>query len=92
MCGNGRGALWKILRCSVSGRAAGEQPEGRKKLPKRRIQKSIVHMVRNPVKFVSYKDLKAVCAGLKAIYRAPGEDSGRAVPETFGEKWQANTR
>jgi transposase-like protein len=41
--------------------------------PERRIQRC---MVRNSVKFVSYKDLKAVCAELKAIYRAPGEEAG----------------
>jgi transposase-like protein len=44
----------------------------RAEFPETRIQKCIVHMVRNSVKFVSYKDLKGVCADLKAIYRAPG--------------------
>jgi hypothetical protein len=56
--------------------------------PETRIQKCIVHMVRNSTKFVSYKDLKAVCADLKAIYRAPSEEAGRAAPEQFGEKRQ----
>jgi transposase-like protein len=42
-----------------------------------------------PTKFVSYKDLKAVCAVLKAIYRAPSEEAGRAALEQFGEKRQA---
>jgi transposase-like protein len=57
--------------------------------PGTHVQKCIVHMVRNSVKFVSYKDLKAVCADLKAIYRAPGEETGRAALEQFGEKWQS---
>jgi transposase-like protein len=56
--------------------------------PETRIQKCIVHMVRNSVKFVSYKDLKAVCADLKGVYRAPGEEAGRAALEEFGGKWQ----
>jgi transposase-like protein len=33
--------------------------------------------------------LKAVCADLKAIYRAPSEEAGRAALEQFGEKWQS---
>jgi transposase-like protein len=56
--------------------------------PETHVQKCIVHMVRNSVKFVSYKDLKAVCADLKAIYRAPSEEAGRAALEQFGEKWR----
>jgi transposase-like protein len=50
--------------------------------PGARVQKCIVHMARNSVKFVSYKDLKA-------IYRAPGGEAGRAALEQFGEKWQS---
>ena len=57
--------------------------------PDSRIQRCIVHMARNSVKFVSYKDLKAVCAGLKAIYRAPSEEAGRAALEQFGGQGKA---
>jgi transposase-like protein len=39
--------------------------------PKTEVQLCIVHMVRNPVRFVPYKDRKAVIAGLKSIYPAP---------------------
>jgi transposase-like protein len=45
-------------------------------------------MVPNSVKFVSYKDLKAVCAVLKAVW-APSEESGIAALEAFCEKQQA---
>ena len=38
--------------------------------PETRIQLCIVHMVRNSTKYVSYKDLKAVCRDLKRIYSA----------------------
>ncbi len=38
--------------------------------PKTIVQLCIVHMVRNSVKYVSYKDLKAVTADLKAVYSA----------------------
>ena len=36
--------------------------------PDTRVQLCIVHMVRNSTRFVSYKDIKKVCADLKTIY------------------------
>jgi len=48
-----------------------------------------VHMVRNSTKFVSYKDLKKVCADLKAIYSAATEEAGLEALSGFGEKWGA---
>jgi transposase-like protein len=56
--------------------------------PQTRIQRRIAHMVRNSTKFVSYKDLKEVCADLKTIYRARSEEAGRAALEQFGERWR----
>lgn len=41
--------------------------------PKARIQLCIVHMVRNSLRFVSWKDYKAVTHDLKAICQAPTE-------------------
>jgi transposase-like protein len=38
--------------------------------PAARVQLCIVHMVRNSTKFVSHKDLKKICAYLKAIILA----------------------
>jgi transposase-like protein len=55
--------------------------------PKTRIQLCLVHMVRNSTKFVSYKDLKRLCADLKQIYSAVSEESGLAALEEFGKKW-----
>jgi transposase-like protein len=55
--------------------------------PQTRVQLCIVHMVRNSTKFVSYKDLKKICADLKAIYSAASEESGRAALEAFGSNW-----
>ena len=37
------------------------------------------------VKFVSYKELRELCADLKEIYSAPTEEAGRAAPEAFGD-------
>jgi transposase-like protein len=55
--------------------------------PDTHVQLCIVHMVRNSARFVSYKDLKKLCADLKAVYSAPSEESGRLALEAFGEIW-----
>jgi len=55
--------------------------------PETRVQLCIVHMVRNSTKFVSYKDLKKVCADLKAVYSANTETAGRDALEEFGKIW-----
>jgi len=55
--------------------------------PQTRIQLCIVHMVRNSVKFVSYKDLKKLCADLKQIYSAATEEAGLDALEDLGRKW-----
>ena len=44
-------------------------------------------MIRNSARYVSYKDLKKVCADLKAVYSATTEESGRAALEDFGKTW-----
>jgi transposase-like protein len=55
--------------------------------PDAEVQLCMVHMVRNSVKYVPYKDRKAVAADLKGIYLAPSEDAAEAALERFGEKW-----
>ena len=55
--------------------------------PDTHIQHCIVHMVRNSTKFVSYKDLKAVCKDLREVYSAINAESGHEALERFGEKW-----
>ena len=55
--------------------------------PQTRIQLCIVHMVRNSAKYVSYKNLKEVCADLKSIYNAPTEQSGLDALDVFANKW-----
>jgi putative transposase len=57
--------------------------------PKAEVQLCIVHMLRNSVKYVSYKDRKAVTAGLKEICLAPSEDATGGALERFAEKWDA---
>lgn len=57
--------------------------------PKTIVQSCIVHMIRNSVKYVSYKDLKAVTADLKTIYTALNEESAIANLEVFAQQWDS---
>lgn len=47
------------------------------------IQLCIVHVVRNSLRFVSWKDYKAVTAGLKAIYQASTEENALKSLDIF---------
>ena len=55
--------------------------------PKTEIQNCIVHQLRNSSKYVSYKDLKALMADLKAVYSAVDEPSALTALDTFSERW-----
>ncbi|WLS81079.1 IS256 family transposase (plasmid) [Erwinia pyri] len=55
--------------------------------PEARIQLCIVHMVRNSLRFVSWKDYKAVTRDLKAIYQAPTKEAGQQALEAFASAW-----
>ncbi len=55
--------------------------------PQARVQLCIVHQVRNSLKYVSWKDYKAVTADLKSIYRSATEDEALLELEKFGAKW-----
>lgn len=51
------------------------------------VQLCIVHMVRNSLKFVSYKDYKNVTADLKNIYQAITIEQAEEALSEFEEKW-----
>lgn len=51
-------------------------------------QRCIVHMIRNSVKFISYKDLKEFCSDLKKIYTSKNEEEGYEELQKVKEKWQ----
>lgn len=57
--------------------------------PKTKIQLCIVHMVRNSLRYVSWKDYKAVTADLKQIYQSATEQEAQAALEQFAERWDA---
>lgn len=56
--------------------------------PKTIQQRCIVHMIRNSVKFVSYKDLKEFCKDLKKIYTSKNEKQGYEELQKVKEKWK----
>ena len=55
--------------------------------PQTEIQNCIIHQLRNSSKYVSYKDLKALMADLKAVYAAVDEQAALDALDTFGERW-----
>ena len=54
---------------------------------KTHIQLCIVHMVRNSLKYVSWKDYKAVTADLKCIYKSATEEQALLELERFSDTW-----
>lgn len=55
--------------------------------PQAHIQLCIVHMVRNSVKYVPWKDYKAVTADLKKIYQSVTEDEALLALDLFADRW-----
>lgn len=55
--------------------------------PRTEIQNCIIHQLRNSSKYVSYKDLKALIADLKAVYAAVDEPSALNALDAFSNHW-----
>ena len=55
--------------------------------PRTRVQLCIVHLVRNSLGYVSYKDRKAVVADLKLVYAAATESEAAQSLLEFAERW-----
>ncbi|KKF34909.1 IS256 family transposase [Erwinia tracheiphila] len=55
--------------------------------PQTHIQLCTIHMVRNRLKYVAWKDYKAVTGGLKTVYQAPTEAAARMALDAFAEEW-----
>jgi transposase-like protein len=56
--------------------------------PKTQVQLCIVHMVRNSLRYVSYKDYRKVSSALKQIYQSATEEQALQALEEFTQKWQ----
>ena len=57
--------------------------------PQTVVQTCIVHLIRNSLAFVTWKDRKAIVPDLKAIYRAENEAMAQRQLEAFEAKWGA---
>jgi len=55
--------------------------------PQSQVQLCIVHLVRNSLNFVSYKDRKQVARELKTIYRAPTLEAAEGALDEFAQSW-----
>ncbi len=55
--------------------------------PKTEVQLCIVHMVRNSLRYVPWKDRRAVVKDLKKIYRAPTAEAAEAALSEFEQTW-----
>jgi putative transposase len=53
------------------------------------LQRCIIHKIRNSTRYVSDKDIKAVCRDLRKIYSASDRDQALIALEAFGEQWNA---
>lgn len=55
--------------------------------PKAEIQRCIVHQIRSSLRYVSWKDRKAVARELKTIYTAPTEEDAQLALTEFNDVW-----
>jgi putative transposase len=55
--------------------------------PQAVVQTCIVHMIRNSLRFVSYRDRKAIAKDLRTIYTAGSREEALAALEAFEQKW-----
>jgi len=55
--------------------------------PDTQVQLCIVHMVRNSVKYVPWKDYKPVTADLKRIYQSATEEEALLALDQFADRW-----
>jgi transposase-like protein len=55
--------------------------------PQTQVQLCIVHLIRNSLRYVPWKDSKAVTADLKPIYRAATLEEAETALEEFAAKW-----
>ena len=55
--------------------------------PKTEVQSCIVHQIRNTIKYVAYKDSKAVIADVKLIYQAVNKELAEEHLNAFEERW-----
>lgn len=53
------------------------------------VQLCVVHQVRNTMRFVPYKNSKAVVRDMKKIYKAPNKEASKNALDEFCDKWES---
>ncbi len=81
-----RGVSDILILCSDG--LAGLKEAAQTAFPDTKHQRCIVHMVRNSLKYVANKDMKAFAKDLKTIYTAPNEHAAKGHLEDVTEKWE----
>ena len=57
--------------------------------PRTQVQLCIVHLIRGSLRYVSWKERKAVVKDLKVIYRAPTLEAAETALEAFSTAWDS---
>jgi putative transposase len=57
--------------------------------PQTTVQLCVVHMIRNSLKYVAWKDYRAITRDLKTIYTAPCQDAAKEALAAFQNTWHA---
>jgi transposase-like protein len=58
--------------------------------PQTQVQLCIVHLIRNSLRYVPWKDSKAVATDLKPIYQAATLEEAEAALDAFADKWDTS--
>ena len=58
--------------------------------PQTIVQTCVVHLIRNSIRYCSWKDRKAVPRALKPIYKAPNADVAAQALDDFESEWETN--
>jgi len=83
----GRGVK-KLGFVSIDG-LSGLEEGIRSMFPEAIVQRCMVHLIRNSIKYIPSKHYKVFCSDLKAMYGAASKSSAKAALEAFAERWRA---
>ncbi len=75
-----------VLYLSMDG-VTGLEEGARAVFPQVKVQRCIVHLIRNSLKYIPRRDYKAFTAQLKRVYAAPNLTTARSEFEHFKQEW-----
>ena len=55
--------------------------------PQAEVQQCVIHQIRNSIKYVVYKDMRALLCDLRKVYQAPSEQQALAALDEFEKNW-----